>query len=106
MHADQYGIRLSALAVCDSSTAVLAPSAGSELSDDTLAALIAHKAKGGKFATLRGVRPRDGPAEAFLETLVEKFAAEAPETIVVDCSASAATRRERGGCYSQGAPGN
>ena len=52
-HADRYGIRLSALAVCDSSAAVLA-AADSELSDKTLAALVAHKAAGGKLATLRG----------------------------------------------------
>ena len=93
-HADRYGIRLSALAVCDSSAAVLATAAGSELSDKTLTALVAHKAAGSKLATLRGVSaqsPRDQPAEAFLLSLVEKYAAEAPETIIVDCSASGAT---------------
>ena len=91
-HADRYGIRLSALAVCDSSAAVLATTgAGSELSDKALAALIAHKAAGGKLATLRGVSvqsPREQPAEAFLLSLVERYAAEAPEAIIIDCSAS------------------
>jgi homoserine dehydrogenase len=93
-HADRYGIRFSALAVCDSSAAVLATAAGSELSDKTLTALAAHKAAGSKLATLRGVSvqsPRDQPDEAFLLSLVEKYAAEAPEAIIIDCSASGAT---------------
>ena len=95
LHADQYGIRFSALAVCDSSAVVLSTAVGSELSDDALAALIAHKAKGSKLATLRGVgvrSPREhDTAEAFLQSLVEKCAADHPEAIIVDCSASAAT---------------
>jgi homoserine dehydrogenase len=64
----------------------------SELSDDALAALVAHKAKGGKLAMLRNaaVRSQDQPADAFLRSLVEKYTA-APRTIVVDCSASDAT---------------
>ena len=92
-HADRYGIRLSALAVCDSSAAVLATAGSSELSDRTLAALIAHKRAGGKLATLRGVSvrsPRDESTEDFLQSLVEKYS-EVPDTIIVDCSASAAT---------------
>ena len=93
LHADRYGIRLSALAVCDSSAAVLA-TASSELSDRTLTTLIAHKAAGSKLATLRNrdvsvQSPQDLPAEAFLLSLVDKF--EAPDTIIVDCSASGAT---------------
>ena len=92
-HADRYGIRLSALAVCDSSAAVLA-AADSELSDKTLTALVAHKAAGGKLATLRGASvqsSRDQPAESFLLSLVEKYAAAEPEAIIIDCSASSAT---------------
>ena len=93
-HAGKYGIRFSALAVCDSSAAVLAANANSELSDETLTALTAHKATGASLATLRGpsLRNRDGmPADEFLRILVEEYAADAPDAVVVDCSASAAT---------------
>ena len=94
LHADKYGIRFSAIAVCDRSAALA--STACELSDAALAALIAHKANGAPLATLHGASLRvltldAAPADAFLQSLVDKTAAEAPEAIIVDCSASAAT---------------
>ena len=93
LHKARYGIRFSALAVCDSSAAVSGADAAGGLSDAEIAALIAHKASGGKLASQSGavVRPAEQDASVFLESLVDKYSKEAPDTIVVDCSATDAT---------------
>jgi aspartokinase/homoserine dehydrogenase 1 len=94
LHAERYGLRLSALAVCDSSGVVRPAEAGAEVSDEALSALIAHKERGGKLATASGpevaceARPADVPASEFLRTVTVGTSGGA---IVVDCTASDAT---------------
>jgi len=90
LHAERYGLRFSALAVCDSSAEV---SAGVGLTDEELTALIAHKAAGGKLSAQAGAlaRTEEQTASAFLEAVVEKYAATHPDAIVVDCTATDAT---------------
>jgi len=93
LHAERYGLRFSALAICDSSAAVSGADTAAGLSDAEISSLIAHKAAGGKLASQAGatVRPDEQQASAFLEAVVEKYAKEAPDAIVVDCTATDAT---------------
>lgn len=90
LHKDRYGLEFSAVAVCDSSAEV---NASDGLSDEAIAALIAHKAAGNKLATQAGALPRgeEQSAPAFLEAIVDKYAAVHPDAIVVDCTATDAT---------------
>ena len=91
LHADRYGIRFAATAVCDSSAAVSGAAAGGGLSDEELAAIIAHKAAGDKLSTLtnatKTVRDSSEPAEDFLRKVAEKHGEEHAGTIVVDVRA-------------------
>jgi aspartokinase/homoserine dehydrogenase 1 len=96
LHAERYGLRLSALAVCDSSGVVRPAEAGAEVGDEALSALIAHKERGGKLATASGAgvaceaRPADVPASDFLRGVV-LGTDPARGAIIVDCTATDAT---------------
>lgn len=96
LHAERYGLRLSALAVCDSSGVVRPAEGGAEVSDEALSALIAHKERGGKLATASGsgvaceARPADVSASEFLREVV-LGTGPAAGAIVVDCTATDAT---------------
>lgn len=80
-HADTYGLRLQFHAVCDSDGAVI-DDAG--LTDAQLAELITYKEKGGKFANHPLGGHQQDPAA------IVDIAGRA-DTVVVDCTASAAT---------------
>ena len=93
LHAERYGIRLSAIAICDSSAAVESAS-GAELDDGALSSLVKHKADGGKLATASGTvnaKTEGLSSSDFLSSVVEKYAASEPDAIVVDCTATDAT---------------
>ena len=93
LHAERYGIKFSALAICDSSAAVSGVAEAGELTDAELAALIAHKAAGGKLssavAAVTQVKADGESASDFLLSVANKHASQAP--IVVDCTATDAT---------------
>ena len=93
LHAERYGLKFSALAVCDSSAAATGADAAAGLTDNEINALISHKASGGKLSAQAGamVRPAEQDASAFLEEVVVKYASTAPDAIVVDCTATEAT---------------
>lgn len=91
VHAEKYGLRLSAVALCDSSGAVRA-AAGSEMSDDDLARIVELKAAGGALASAEACEPR--PADVTPSEFLERIALSHPAAsgaIVVDCTASDAT---------------
>ncbi len=95
LHAQRYGIRLEALAVCDSSAAM---SSASGLSNEDINLLIAHKAAGNKLSALRGseaatITPRASEQSAadFLSGVAAECGAGAPGCIVVDCTATDAS---------------
>ena len=94
LHAERYGIRLSAIAICDSS-ATVESAAGAELDDGVLATLVKHKADGAKLATAGAgtvTAKADGLSSSdFLLAVVDKYAASEPDAIVVDCTATDAT---------------
>ena len=92
LHRDRFGIEFSAVAVCDSGAAVKASPEG--LSDDAIAALIAHKASGKPLSQSTGqvaVRADGEQASDFLAGVAGKAAEQAPGCIVVDCTATDAT---------------
>ena len=93
LHAERYGIKFSALAVCDSSAAAIGANPADGLSDDEIAALLKHKASGGKLSSQPGamVRPDAQNASTFLEEVVAKYCETVPDAIVVDCTATDAT---------------
>jgi len=99
LHAERYGVRLSAIAVCDSSGVMRSVEGGAEVSDEALIAMVAHKEGGGKVATAGGVgvacevRPAEVSAAEFLNRVSQDVAssAAAAGAIVVDCTATDAT---------------
>ena len=94
LHAERYGLRFAALAVCDSSAAVSGADLQTGLADAEISALIAHKAAGGKLSSQASalVRPAEQNASTFLESVVTKFGGlVGPDAIVVDCTATDAT---------------
>ena len=92
LHDTSYGLRFCAKAVCDSSG--IAKATDGELSDEAIAAILAHKAGGGKLAdlALSGVtitaKSADVATSAFLEAQVAR-----PEEggMLVDCTATGDT---------------
>ncbi len=100
LHAQRYNLRLAAVAVADSSAAVAcADMATSELSDAQITSLIEHKAKGQRLDSLKldsssalcdPKRPGEAAAD-FLERCARECSSKAPETILVDCTATDAT---------------
>ena len=93
LHEERYGVRFDPVAVCDSSAAVSGGNSAG-LSDEEIAAIIAHKAGGGKLSAHSGsvLAKADGQsASAFLESVVDKYGKADAGTIVVDCTASDAT---------------
>ena len=81
-HADQYGLRLDVLAVCDSSGALIETCHG--LDDALLTEIVAHKAAGNRLAAHRA-----GGPQSDLMGIVD--VAGRNHTVVVDCTASTAT---------------
>ena len=90
LHASRYGVRLSAVGVCDSSGAVCMEQ---ELSDATLAELVEHKAAGGRLCDFAGaVTPgAHESVELFLPRISEQCSKRFGAPILVDCTASDAT---------------
>jgi len=90
LHAERYGVRFCAVAVCDSGASV--GSTGG-LSDADLHAVMAHKAAGNKLATYAGANARgqEQSAAAFLQGVATQCAGASPGCIVVDCTATDAT---------------
>ena len=92
LHDTSYGLRFCAKAVCDSSG--IAKATDGELSDEAIAAILAHKAGGGKLAdlVLSGVtitaKSADVATSAFLEDQVAR-----PEEggMLIDCTATGDT---------------
>ena len=91
LHAERYGISFAAVGVCDSGAAVQATDG---LSDEELAAILAHKGAGKPLKNYpSGVSARgDGESAAdFLLGVATKCATDSPGCIVVDCTATDAT---------------
>ena len=90
LHDTSYGLRFCAEAVCDSSG--IAKATDGELSDEAIAAILAHKAGGGKLAdlVLSGVtitaKSADVATSAFLEAQVEREGG-----MLIDCTATGDT---------------
>ena len=94
LHETAYGLRLCATAVCDSS-AVARASGDAELSDQAIAAVLEHKAAGGRLADLavNGVSISTKPADTSMEDFLKAVADEstAGGGMLVDCTATEAT---------------
>ena len=95
LHETRYGVRLEAVAVCDSSGSV---GADSGLSDEEITAIVSHKAAGGKLVDMPAcgkeskVISADGESAAtFLQGVARQCGAASPGCIVVDCTATGDT---------------
>eukprot|EP00908_Phaeocystis_cordata_P010163 Transcript_21003.p1 GENE.Transcript_21003~~Transcript_21003.p1 ORF type:complete len:407 (-),score=156.82 Transcript_21003:893-2113(-) len=88
LHAKDYGLRLCATAVCDSSA--VAKGTDGELSDQAIASLLEHKAAGGKLVDLvvNGVSISAKPAEASAQDFLKTVAAADGGGMLVDCTAT------------------
>ena len=92
LHAERYGVRFSAIAVCDSSASVGA-AGGVGLSDEAIVALLSHKAAGNKLSAFAGatVKGDNQPAADFLKSVATQCATASPGCILVDCTGTDAT---------------
>ena len=92
LHAERYGVRFSAIAVCDSSASV-GTAGGAGLSDEAIAALLSHKAAGNKLSAFAGatVKGDNQPAADFLKSVATQCATASPGCILVDCTGTDAT---------------
>ncbi|KAL1530505.1 hypothetical protein AB1Y20_001406 [Prymnesium parvum] len=94
LHEQRYGVRLEAVALCDSSGVVKAAKGG-VLSDETITAIVQHKKGGGRLKDTpvgEAIAQPEGQGTAdFLLEIAKQCGEEQPGCIVVDCTATEAT---------------
>ena len=96
LHAERYGVRFSAIAVCDSSGALKAGADG-ELSDDELKAVLECKGRGDRLSALSAAVLDTPAASEHPPQFLERIAAGCAKTVgaagtmMVDCTATEAT---------------